>query len=382
MRYPRLLRDPRTSFFLFGPRGTGKSTWVRQEFPQALYVDLLAQDQFRRYGARPERIRELVLGGPQVVVVDEVQKVPALLEVVHQLIEERRDVRFVLTGSSARKLRRGGVDLLAGRAILRTMHPFMAAELGEGFDLARGLEFGLLPVVLDSPRPRDVLDAYVGLYLREEVQAEGLVRSLESFSRFLEAASFSHGQLLNVNNVARECEVGRKTVEGYLEVLEDLLLAYRVPVFSRRARRAVVAHAKLYFFDTGVFRSLRPAGALDLPDEIGGAALEGLVAQHLRAWLAYGEPPAALYFWRTRAGTEVDFVVYGARGFWGIEVKNAPVVRPADLRPLRALCEDYPECRPILLYRGSETLEIEGIRAVPCERFLRKLYPDGPLPID
>ena len=379
---PRFFQPPGGHYYLFGPRGAGKSTWLRHTYPDALWLDLLAPDIERSFAARPERLRERVAGAPEanVVIIDEVQRVPELLPVVHQLIEERVAASFVLTGSSARKLKRTGVDLLAGRAVLRFLHPFLAAELGERFDLERALLQGLLPVVWDSDHSEDTLDAYVGLYVKEEVQAEALVRDLGGFHRFLEALSFSQASVLNLTEVARECQVQRKTVEGYLGVLEDLLLAFRVPVFRRRARRQLTAHPKLFFSDVGVFRSLRPAGPLDRPEEIAGAALEGLVAQHLRAWIDYSGRQASLGFWRTRSGREVDFVVYGPDVFYAIEVKHSDKIRSADLRSLRAFGEDYAEATLCLLYRGTESLEIDGIRCLPCEEFLRGLRPGKPLP--
>ena len=237
--------------------------------------------------------------GTGTVVIDEIQRIPELLTVVHSVLEEPSPPRFVLTGSSARKLRRGGVDLLGGRAVHRTMHPFMAAELPD-FDLGRALQIGLLPLVLGAPDPADVLDAYASLYLEQEVQAEGLTRNVGNFTRFLEAVAFSHGAQLNISAVARECEVQRKVVAGYVGILEDLLLAFRLPVFRKRAKRATVNHEKIYLFDAGVFRSLRPKGPLDRPEEIDGQALEGLVAQHLRAWAAYSRHDVELFFWRTR----------------------------------------------------------------------------------
>jgi len=314
----------------------------------------------------------------KIVVLDEVQRVPELLNVVHDLIERKQDHRFILTGSSARKLRRGGVNLLAGRAVVRTLHPFMAAEL-PAFELNQSLEQGLLPLVVASPDPEDVLSAYSSLYLDQEVQFEGWVRNIGNFARFLEAMSFSHAQVLNLTNVARECEVGRKTVAGYLEVLEDLLLSFRVPVFTRRARRATAAHPKFYYFDAGVFVSLRPKGPLDRREEIAGASLEGLVAQHLRAWAAYSRKKVDLFYWRTRSGVEVDFIVYGEGGFWAFEVKNGQEVRPEDLRSLKTFRQDYPECEPIFLYRGTDRLRIDGIACVPVTEFLRALEPSrGP----
>jgi predicted AAA+ superfamily ATPase len=379
---PRCFEPPDGHYFLFGPRGTGKSTWLRQAYGDALWLDLLSPDVERRLAARPERLRELVAGAGEVpfVIVDEVQRVPELLTVVHQLIEERAGPRFVLTGSSARKLKRTGVDLLAGRAVVRRLHPFMAAELGERFDLDRALSQGLLPVVWDSAQPEDTLAAYVGLYVKEEVQAEALVRDLGGFHRFLEAASFSQAAVLNLSEVARECQVSRKTAEGYLGILEDLLLAFRVPVFTRRSRRKITSHPKLFFADVGVFRALRPMGPIDRPEEVAGAALEGLVAQQLRAWIDYSGADATLSFWRTPSGAEVDFVVYGQGVFQAIEVKHAGEVRRADLRSLRAFGEDYPEAQLRLLYRGSETLEIDGIRCLPCGGFLRGLVPGEDLP--
>ena len=281
----RFFQAPGSHFFLFGPRGTGKSTWLRGAYPDALWVDLLRPEVHRQLAARPERLRELVAGNPEkaVVVIDEVQKAPVLLDVVHDLVERHAGPRFVLTGSSARKLKREGVDLLGGRALLRALHPFMAAELGDRFDLGSALTHGLVPLVWSSSEPNEVLKSYVGLYLKEEVQLEGLVRRFEGFALFLESVSFSHGAVLNISEVARECQVSRKTVEGYLGILGDLLLAFQLPVFTKRARRNLAAHPKFFWFDAGVFRALRPAGPLDRPGEIAGAALEGLVAQHLRA---------------------------------------------------------------------------------------------------
>lgn len=374
----RFFEPPTGHYFLFGPRGTGKSTWLRRLHDGALWIDLLSPDVERRLRARPERLREMVAGSASDdVVVDEVQRAPELLTVVHQLIEEADGKRFVLTGSSARKLRRTGVDLLAGRAVIRYLHPFMAAELGAAFDLERALGEGLLPVVWDAEDPSDTLASYAGLYVKEEVQAEALVRDLGGFHRFLEAISFSQASVLNLAAVARECQVPRKTVEGYLAVLEDLLLAFRIPVFRRRSKRQTTSQPKLYLSDVGVFRALRPAGPLDRPEEIGGAALEGLVAQHLRAWIEYSGVEASLSFWRTRGGSEVDFVVYGPEVFVAIEVKHSGEIRPADLRSLRAFGEDYPEAALRLVYRGTETLQIDGIRCVPCAEYLSALDPDG-----
>lgn len=369
------------SYFMFGPRGTGKSTWLRQHYEDAHIIDLLDPEVFRAYSARPERLREIAdAQRPETtIIIDEIQKLPQLLDVVHLLLEEGRGRRFVLTGSSARKLKRSGVDLLAGRAVIKTMHPFMAAEIGKAFSLDDALKVGTIPLIVGSPSPEETIRSYVAVYLKEEVQTEGLVRSIGSFSRFLESISFSHGSVLNVSDVARDCQVERKTVEGYLSILEDLLLAFRLPMFTKRARRNLSSHPKFYYFDSGVFRSVRPAGPLDSHQEIEGATLEGLVAQHLRAWNAYGGDLCSLHFWRTKSGNEVDFVVYGRDTFYALEVKNASKINAKALSGLLAFRQDYPEAEALLLYRGKERLRIKDVLCVPVQDFLTSLTPKSPL---
>ncbi len=227
MLFKRCFVAPQESFFLFGPRGTGKSTLLRQLTPEALWIDLLDPEAFRLYAARPERLLDAIRASPdrQDVVIDEIQRVPELLPAVHKLVEEKRGLRFILTGSSSRKLRRAGVDMLAGRVLLRKLHPFIAAELGDTFSLEKAMRVGMIPLVLASGHPEETLGAYATLYLKEEVQAEGLVRNVGSFSRFLEAVGYSHANVLNVSNIARECQVERKVVSSYLDILADLLLS-------------------------------------------------------------------------------------------------------------------------------------------------------------
>ena len=374
----RFFKPPRTSFFLFGPRGTGKSTFVHEHFTDALIIDLLDPERARFFSSMPERLKETVHAQQTsaCIVIDEIQRVPELLTVVHSLIEEKKGRMFILTGSSARKLKRTGVDLLGGRALLYTMHPFMAAELEGHFNLERALQYGLLPLVVAAEDPVEVLRSYAALYLREEVQMEGLVRNIGNFSRFLEAISFSHASILNISNVSRECEVERKVVEGYVGILEDILLGWRLPVFTKRAKRQLSSHPKFYLFDAGVFRSLRPQGPLDRPEEIDGQALEGLVAQHLKAYLAYSKVKGELFFWRTRAGVEVDFVIYGPDGLWALEVKNARKIYSKDLRGLISFRQDYPQSRALLLYRGKDRLVKDNILCLPCTDFLTNLKPD------
>ena len=374
----RLVRAGRDHFFLLGPRGTGKTSWCAHQYPDALRVDLLNPAVLRRYLATPEYLIELVEANSKAkqIVIDEIQKLPTLLEVVHLLIERKTGAQFILTGSSARKLRRQGVNLLGGRASQKLMHPYMAAELGTRFKLGTALRQGMLPVVWAADDPISVLEAYNALYLHEEVQMEGLVRNVGAFARFLQAMSFSHAAVLNLTNVSREAQVSRKTVEGYLEILEDLLLGFRLEVFTKRAKRELAAHPKFYFFDTGVFRTNRPAGPLDSTTELDGAALEGLIAQHLHAWCDYSQGKHGLHYWQTRSQVEVDFVLYGETGLYAIEVKNAKRVDASDLTALKHFAEDYPQAKRYLLYRGDDRLKRDGILCLPAEQFLAELKPN------
>jgi len=378
----RLFLEPKQSYFLFGPRGTGKSTMVIQRHPGALLINLLRADVRYQYLAHPEKLLDVVRAqsSGQTIIIDEIQKAPALLSLVHMLIEEKRGWRFILTGSSARKLKQEGVDLLGGRALKKTLHPFMAIELGKHFHFEEAMRYGLLPLRFANQEPLETLAAYVSLYLEEEVKAEGLVRHLEPFTRFLETLSFSHGSTINVSNIARECAVKRPTVENWLSIVGDLLITYKIPVFKHRAKRILVSQYKLYFFDVGMYRVLRPIAILDQPEEINGVALEGMVAQHLRAWIDYTKQVHRLYFWRTKAGLEVDFIVYGELGLWAIEVKNGRHVHSADLKPLVHFKQDYPEATAILVYQGETRLMKKGILCIPCKDFICNMIPNKLLP--
>ncbi len=372
--YPRLLQPPpRQSFFLFGPRGVGKTAWLHQQFPDALFFDMLDHQVYTQLLAGPERLGERIpQGHKDWVVVDEIQRVPELLNEVHRLIESRK-LRFVLTGSSARKLRRRSVNLLAGRAVTRHMHPLTALELGKDFDLKRALQYGCLPLACTSENPHDYLKSYASTYLREEVQQEGLARNIGAFGRFLEAASFSQGGVLNMAAVARECAVSVKVVEDYFSILEDLLIAVRLPVFSKRAKRRLIAHPKFYYFDAGVFQAIRPRGPLDAPEQIHGPALETLFLQQVRALNDYKGLEYRLHYWRTASGDEVDFVLYGERGLRAFEVKMAHNVRPDDLRSLLRFRADFPQAKAHLLYLGERRWHDRGIEVLPWLDCVRKL---------
>jgi uncharacterized protein len=369
----RQIKIPRGSFFLFGPRGTGKSTFVKELIKKGtLYLDFLDPDLFRTFSAFPETLVKTIEAStsPDLVIIDEVQKIPQVLEVVHKIMEEKK-IRFILTGSGARKLKRSGADLLGGRAQYCRMHPFTARELGSSFSLEKSLQTGLIPVVERSAEPSRTLSGYVDIYLREEIQAEGFVRNLGSFSRFLQIISFSHGSVLNISNIARECQLGRNIVSGYIDILEDLLLAYRLQVFTRRAGRKTASHPKFYFFDNGLYRRLRQRGPLDNESEIAGPALEGLVGQHLRTYSDYALADTSLYYWRSLAGNEVDFILYGGNTFTAIEVKNTRTLNPVDYNGLTSFGDDYPEARLILLYRGQLRMKHKKIDVIPAEDFLK-----------
>ena len=371
--YSRLQRAPEASFFLFGPRGTGKSAWVTRTFPKAQYFDLLDPALQVELLAAPERLGQRI--DPAFrgrVIIDEVQKVPALLDEVHRLIETRR-LRFVLTGSSARKLRRSGVNLLAGRARTRFMHPLTARELGGDFDITHSMRFGQLPAAYVEKDPAAFLASYVQTYLREEVLQEGVTRNLGAFTRFLEVASLSQAAPLNISAMARDASVDRKLAESYVSILEDLLLAVRLPAFTRKAKRRVAQHPKFYIFDAGVYRTIRPKGPLDTPSDIGGIALETLVLEELRAHNEYADLGYTIHCFRTAAGHEVDFVLYGERGLVAVEVKHSSRVRSEDLSGLRAFLADYPMARAFVVHGGSRAFREDGVDYVPAAAFLREL---------
>ncbi len=374
----RNLKPLSGSVFLFGPRGTGKSYWLKNTYAASMaYVDLLKAQLYNRLSADPQRLLAYIPDGfTGPVVIDEIQKVPALLDEVHRLIEQDNSRQFILTGASPRKLRRASANLLGGRAAMRHFHPLTALELGDRFDLVKALRYGLLPTLYDEDKqvdPVEYLAGYVEIYLREEVLQEGLTRNVAAFSRFLEAASFSQGEVLSVAQVARECAVHRKVAESYFQILEDLMIGFRIPVFTRKAKRRLIQHAKFYFFDTGVYRSIRPTGPLDTPELIDGAALETLVLQNLCACIDNHGLGYRVYYWRTTSGKEVDFVLYGDEGLIALEIKRSRSVTARDLSSLKSFKEDYPSAKTFLLYGGDEHLQMGPVRVLPVAYALTNL---------
>jgi len=369
--YSRLINIDRSqSCFLLGPRGTGKTFWIRRFLSDCVYIDLLDDGTYRQLLTHPGSLSTWIPPDNQnPIVIDEIQKIPALLDEVHRQIE-RFGRRFILTGSSARKLRRGGANLLAGRALMNECYPLTMHEIGGGPDLQERLRYGCLPAVIDHSSPGRFLSAYVNTYLKEEILAEGIVRNISNFARFMEAASFSQAQVLSMAAVSRECGVERKVVEQYFQILEDLLIATRLPVFTKRAKRSMTAHPKFFFFDVGIYRTLRPSGPLDEPESIEGVALESLMFQEMKALNHYLGWEYDFYFWRSRAKLEVDLVLYGPRGLHAIEIKRTGRLRSQDLKGLQAFLKDYPMAQGHFLYQGSENRFHDNLHVQPIEAFL------------
>lgn len=361
------------TFFLWGPRQTGKSTLLRATYPEAFWVDLLKAEEYRRYLQNPERLRE-ELADAQVrqIVIDEVQKVPQLLDEVHWLMENR-GLHFALCGSSARKVRRGAANLLGGRAVRRELHGLTAREIGAAFDLDRLLNRGVLPRIYLSDRPDRLLNAYVADYLKEEVAAEALVRNLPVFSAFLNVAALSDTELVNFSTIARECGVSSPTIKAYFGILEDTLLGRWLPGYTKRPKRRVIAAPKFYFADVGIVNHLARRGTLRQGSELYGKAFENWVFHELTAHGAYREAYAHLSYWRLPSGVEVDFIVDDMR--IAIEAKATAKITSDQLKGLRELARDHPRVgrRVIVCLEPRVRRTDDGILVLPAREFCTRL---------
>ena len=388
MEFKRSAELPKESFFLFGPRGTGKSTWLRQQLKVAHTVNLLLTREYLRLSREPDLFRREVMALPEKswVVVDEVQRLPSLLNEVHALMEDFPGrYRFALTGSSARKLKRQQANLLAGRAALRKFFPLTSQELGNRFDLSRAIRWGCLPRVWSHPESGDslpnqaqvfdFLESYVETYLREEIQQEALVRNLDSFSRFLEVAALANGQVLNRSNIARDCSVARQTVDGFYQVLEDTLIGVSLPAWRPKLKVKEVEHPKFYFFDTGVVRAL-----LGKSDEKPEAAEEGYLLEtwllhELRSFDSYSGLNGKFSYWGTHSGSEVDFIWQKGSRSVGIELKRTQRWRSDDGAALVDAVESGKLKSGYGVYLGAEAQKLaSGVTVLPVERFLKKLW--------
>jgi uncharacterized protein len=382
---PRLLKRPERSFFLFGPRGIGKSTWLHQVLPESFRLDLLDASLFLELSRDPQRLEALVGKKPAGawVVLDDIQKVPALLDEVHRLMESRR-WRFALCGSSARKLRRGGANLLAGRALTLSMESFSAAELGTGFDLDFALNWGLLPFVLEEPdTAADILAAYVNTYLKEELQAEGLIRNVPPFVRFLAVAGQINGQIVNAQNISREASVARSTVDTYFAILTDTLVGHFLPAWRPGLKVREAAQPKFYWFDPGVARAA--AGLLREPadKQWQGLALETLIYHELRVYNDISGKHRSVSYYRTSAGVEVDFIVETSRRrantspqVAALEIKRAERWDRKWDKALRALADTdgVRVDRMIGVYCGSRRYDFDNVTVLPVADFVKALF--------
>ncbi|MYF83482.1 MAG: ATP-binding protein [Acidimicrobiia bacterium] len=367
------------TFFLWGPRQAGKSTLLRQCYPDGRWIDLLKSDEFRRYLTNPEYLRQEIEAeaSPQSlqVVIDEVQKVPALLDEVHWLMENR-GVSFALCGSSATKVKRGAANLLGGRAVRHELLGITGAELGDDLDLTRLLNVGYLPRIFQARRPVPLLDAYINDYLVQEVAAEGVVRKLPAFSRFLDAASLSDGEIVNLSNIAAECGVSQHTVKNYFQVLVDMLLGRWVPSYRLRPKRRVIQAPKFYFADVGIVNRLARRGPLVPRSELYGKAFENWVCHELSAWIRYREFDGRLSYWRLAGGTEVDFVVGDMH--LAVEAKASANIDSRHLRGLRSLIRDHPSVRrrAVVCLEPRTRRTTDGIDVLPAESFVQELWRD------
>ena len=376
----RILEVPKQSFFLLGPRGSGKTTWLRSMFSDAHFIDLLSEETYQRLLSNPGQFaRELsAVSAGGWVIVDEVQRLPDLLNEVHRFIEAKR-LNFVLCGSSARKLKRAGVNLLAGRALHRAMHPFVPEELGEQFDLEEAMRYGSLPIVHDSIEKHETLTAYAQLYLKEEIQAEALVRNLPGFARFLPVAALFHGQSINVTNIAREAAVARTTVAGYLDILEETLLCFRLPAYEAKLGMRERKLPKWYWCDPGVVRAMKRAtGALAVEEK--GALFEGMVAQLLRAYKDYRRVFDDMYYWGAsgRSGTEVDFILVRGPELIAVEAKSGNSFMDAWCKGLRTAEPVKKLKRRIVVYPEGPAMKTkDGIDILPFTHFAALLASGG-----
>lgn len=371
-RIQKILDIQDDSVFLWGARQVGKSTLVKKLFPDAKIYDLLKSDEYSRLLRRPQLLREELMSYDEtnVVVIDEIQKIPALLDEVHWLIVNR-GIRFVLCGSSARKLKRVGTNLLGGRALPVMLFPFVSAEIPD-FDLFRAINNGMIPRHYMVQNPQKRLEAYIGVYLKEEIQEEAVVRQLSSFNRFLDVAAQCDGEMINYTNIAQDCGVSATTIKEYFNILEQTLIGYMVPAFTLSKKRRAITTKKFYYFDVGVVNYLLNRSNL-LPGSIDfGHAFEHFMIQEIIAYLSYNEKKEKLSYWRTSNGYEVDAIIGDARV--AIEFKSSEEVQSKHTKGLKAFEEDFPDAKKIIVSLDRNKRILNGIEVIPAMEFLQMLW--------
>lgn len=364
-----------SSIFLFGARQTGKSTILRQQFPQSIYIDLLNNSVKERYRRRPSLLYEALLEKQEgtLVIIDEIPEVPDLLNEVHRLIVERGLV-FILCGSSARKLKRKGHNTLGGRASPVYLYPFVSAEIPD-FDIDRAVTYGMIPPHYLAKNPARLLAGYIDIYLKEEIKEEALVRNLDAFHRFLEVAALTDGEIVNNNNIAQDCGVHATTVNAYFDILEDTLMGYRIPAFRKVMKRRLMQAPKFYYFDIGVVNHLLHRKELVRGTPEYGHAFEHLVIQELYAWLHYTHSDETLSYWRTYTGLEVDAVIGDAKV--AIEIKSVEDVMTKHLKGLKAFGEEHPQSRKIIVSLDRINRRIGDIECIYVLDFFKELWGNG-----
>jgi predicted AAA+ superfamily ATPase len=364
------------SCFLFGPRQTGKSSLIRETLPEIPVYNLLDHRTWLALSTRPSQMREELVAADlrdAVVVIDEIQKLPVLLDEV-QLLIETRGLRFLLTGSSARKLKRSGANLLGGRARSRLLHPFSWRELGLAFDLVKALKYGLLPHIYTSEDPAEDLRNYVGTYLREEIAAEGLTRNVPAFARFLEVAAACNGRMMNKTEVANDAKVPRTTVNEYFEILKDTLIGTELEAWAHTQKRKAIETAKFYLFDGGVARAIQGLPPLVPKSPDFGDMFEHFIFHELKTWIDTRKPGFPLNYWRSTSGFEVDFIL---GGHTAIEVKATTSLSKRDFKGLEALAEEGLMKRLILVSREGVPRQVGPVLALPWQVFLQQLWEGG-----
>ena len=360
------------SVFLWGARQVGKTTWLTSQFPNCRYYDLLRSSEFERLLRRPELLSEELanFGESDTVIIDEIQKLPQLLDEVHYLIQ-RKGIRFILSGSSARKLKRVGTNLLGGRASREVMYPLVSAEIPD-FDLIHAVNNGMIPRHYMVQKPLERLRGYIGVYLSEEIHEEAFTRNLKTFSHFLEVAAQSDGEMLVYKNIAQDCGIDHRTVKEYFSILEDTLIGYFVQGFTRTEKRRAIAAPKFYFFDVGIANYLRHRHNLVPGTDDFGHAFEHLMIQELTAYLGYNHSEEQLTYWRTASGYEVDAVIGDGRV--AIEFKSTAEVQSRHTRGLKAFNEDRPNARLIIVSLDKYRRLLNGVEVIPATEFLTDLW--------
>ncbi|PJE46416.1 MAG: AAA family ATPase [Sediminibacterium sp.] len=362
------------SLFLWGARQTGKSTLLKSLFPNAIWFDLLKSDVYRRYQANPSQFRETILASEtrNIVIVDEIQKIPELLDEIHWLIVNH-SIQFILSGSSPRKIIRAGSNLLGGRALRYELYPLLQSEIPE-FDLIKALNNGLLPRHYLSDNPKKLIDAYIGNYLKDEIIAEAKIRNINAFTQFLEAAAFSNGEMVNYTNIATECGVSHTTVKEYFQILVDTLIGRFVPAFQKKPKRRVIVAPKFYYFDIGIANNLLKRGRIVMGSESFGNAFEHFIYQELYAHSNYSDKNYPISYWRTTSQIEVDFILGDHEV--AVEVKGTDNVQTRHLKGLKAFAEEYKVKNLIVVSNDPLERQIGDITVMPWKIFLEKLW-DG-----